>query len=444
MSFSSDPDPPSPKGNTAAWLGGVAASAGAASLAFFLTSFPLSGKLWGELGLSPESTVPAFASFWLGLTFGLASVCLAIHIAPGRRVVALLGAVGLLTLSQSAVLALYGWQWEPLPALLAVLAGGSVAWLRRPPESGPASLFQGRLSAASLLTLSKARELSFLRPDQREATVLTCRLLNENALRELLPARELLKLCDAFRARASAILLHHGACLDPAEPNGLRAFFGLPLTTAAPADDSVKAALALDDAMVSFFAGLTPAPAETPVCAMGLATGILTAGVTGSAYTVLGDAVELSRWLALQNSNYQTRLLLDAATHRAADTVEDRPLEFINPPDGAAMEIFHLLGTTGSLSREAIARRNAFRDAIMLLRAGHAEDAARRFDDARTGLASVDPVLEYFVSLALDQTRRDAASIGQSMPSVSPPPSGTPPLPPRRPGKAGRKLPRRP
>jgi len=75
--------------------------------------------------------------------------------------------------------ALYGWAWEPLPALLAVLAGGGVALLLRPPASGPAGLFMGRLSPASLAVLGKARDLSFLRPDQRQATVLTCRLLNE-------------------------------------------------------------------------------------------------------------------------------------------------------------------------------------------------------------------------------------------------------------------------
>lgn len=447
------------KGKAAAWFSGIAASSGTAILTFYPSSYPVGGKVLQALQIAPESRLPLLSAYWLAAAAGLAAVAISVSVGPLRRVAALLAAVGLLTLSQSAVLGLYGWSWDPLPALLAIVAGGGVARLLRPAVSGLTCLFQGRLSSPALATLAKARDLSFLRPDQRDATVLTCRLLNENALREILSARDFLKLCDTFRARASAILLHHGACLDPAEPNGVRAFFGLPLTTAAPADEAVKAALALDDAMQNFFAAMTPAPPEIPVCGLGLATGTLTAGVTGSAYTVLGDAVELSRWLAIQNSSYQTRVLLDAATHLAADTVEDRPLEFINPPDGAAVEIFQLLGVTGSLSREGLTRRNAFRDAIMLLRAGHTEDAAKRFDDARTGPTG-DPVLEYFVSLANDQAQRDAASHGQ-IPLPSPrsgaplPPHGnmmpTPPDPapaapsptPRRKGQPGRKLPRR-
>jgi class 3 adenylate cyclase len=442
MPLPSDHNAPSPKGTGAAWLGGILGAAAAASLAFFPAVFP--GDLpWQALGLQPGRPVPPSASLAASLAVGLASVWITLRIIPLRRIFPLLGTAALLIITQSGVLAMQGWHWMPWPALLALVAGAGTTLLLRPAFHGPASFFHGRLAPAQVAALGKVGDLSFLQPDQREATVLTCRLLNENALREMLPAPDFLKLCAAFRSRASAILLNHGACLDPAEPNGVRAFFGLPFATAAPADESVKAALALDEAMQAFFSTLSSPPPERPVCGIGLATGTLTAGLTGSTYTVLGDAVELSRWLSAQNSLYQTRLLLDAATHRAADAVEDRPLEFINPPDGAAVEIFQLLGTTGSLSREALARRNAFRDAIMLLRAGHAEDAARRFGDARSGLTTPDPVLEYFVSQSQDQTRRDAASTGPLSPG-----SGPTPAPPaassRRAGKAGRKLPRRP
>lgn len=435
-----DSPPVSAKGTGAAWLGGILGSAGAASLTFFPAMLPRSIP-WQALGFAPGRTVTPWAGLAASLAVGLAGVWIALCITPLRRVLPLLGTVALLLITQSGVLAMHGWQWTPWPALLALLAGAGTALLVRPAASGPAAFFLGRLAPDKVAALGRAGDLSFLQPDQREATVLTCRLLNENALRERLPAPDFLKLCATFRTRASAILLNHGACLDPAEPNGVRAFFGLPFATAAPADESVRAALALDDAMQAFFNTLAPPPPERPVCGIGLATGTLTAGLTGSAYTVLGDAMELSRWLSLQNSLYQTRLLLDAATHLASETVEDRPLEFINPPEGAAVEIFQLLGTSGSLSHEALNRRNAFRDAIMLLRAGHAEDAARRFDDARHGLTTPDPVLEYFVSQSHDQTRRDAASNGPLSPGPAPAPA---PPSSRRSGKAGRKFPRRP
>ncbi len=398
-------------------------------------------SLWDFMA-GPTAPLSLAASFLGSLGVGLIGVWLVLAIPSRLRTLVLLGATALLTLSQSGVFALYGYAWAPLPALLALAAGAATAGLLRPTLSIPQRLFAGRLSPAALSTLEKARDLSFLQPDQREACILTCRLLNENALRELLPAPDFLKLCDTFRTRASALLLAQGACLDPAESTGVRAFFGLPLAAAAPAHQAVRAALALDDAMQACFASLSPAPQEIPICGIGLTSGTLTAGVTGTGYTVLGDAVELSRWLAALNSTWQTRVLLDAATHLAADNVEARPLEFINPPEGAAVEIFQLLGTTGTLSRAALARRNAFRDAIMLLRAGHAADAARRFADARTDLPAADPVLDYFVSIALDQTQRDAASAGSPPPAA--PPAATSGPAPRRIGRAGRKLPRRP
>ncbi len=360
---------------------------------------------------------------------------------PFRRCGGLLVAASILILSQSLVLALYGFAWEPLPALLSLLAAGSIAALLRPELGGPALWFRGRIAPGILNQLATAADSSQFRPDQRNATVVTCRLLNENALREVLSARDFLKLCQVFRARASKVLLDHGACLDPTEASGVRAFFGLPLPHPAAADEAVRAALAMDDALREFALN-HPSPAGHPTCGIGVASGKLTAGLVGSSYTVLGDAVELSRWLAAETASYEVRLLTDHATHLAADRIEDRPLEFVNPPSGAAVEIFQILGTLGSLSGEALARRQAFRDAIMLLRAGHAGDALSRFADAREGLTTPDPVLEYFVSLATDQSERDAAGSGPPGSAASSP--GVPAHGPaaRRKEKASRKPPR--
>ena len=112
-----------------------------------------------------------------------------------------------------------------------------------------------------------------------------------------------------------------------------------------------------------------------------------------------------------------TLILTDSATHRLAENTEDRPLEILNPPDGAAVEVFHLLATRGGLSIEALARRDAFRDAIVLLRAGHAEDALQRFEDAREGLIHEDAAMERFVTQAEHQSARD----GKKLPPPSRP-----------------------
>ena len=440
-----------------AWAGGAVFALGASSLVLLLHGNPVGSALWSYLPHPPVQSVSKTTAFAAALGIGLAAVWAAAVITPPRRIAGLLAGAVFVTLFQSIVLALYNMAWEPLPALLSLVGAGTLTAFLRPDPTGPGTWFRGRVSPPVLDHLHATQDHSFLRPDQRAATVITCRLLNESALREALPAREFLKLYEAFRTKAATVLLNGGACLDPTESSGVRAFFGLPLPGTSPADEAVTAALALDDAMREF-AGAAAQPTHAPTCGIGLATGKLTAGLIGETYTVLGEAVELSRWLAAETANYEVRLLTDAATHFAAESIEDRPLEFVNPPDGAAVEIFQLLGTTGSLSQEALSRRGAFRDAIMLLRAGHTEDALGRFADAREGLTVTDPVLDYFVSLATDQSQRDAASSAGSNSAGPPAPASlsstdalTPPSPssaslavPRRQGKPSRKLPRRP
>ncbi|MFN5961250.1 MAG: hypothetical protein ACK5CW_07205, partial [Verrucomicrobiota bacterium] len=90
--------------------------------------------------------------------------------------------------------------------------------------------------------------------------------------------------------------------------------------------------------------------------------------------------------------------------------------EVVNPPEGAAVELFQLLGQSGGLSGEALARRDAFRDAVMLLRAGHADDALLRFAEARKGLLAPDPVLERMVGMAEEEKNRGGTGARRVVP----------------------------
>lgn len=433
-------------------LGALAASGAAAAFSWLF--HPAAGGMSGLSQLMvkalpglPMSGVSPALSFTASLACGLGAAWVGSVVQPRRIAWGLVIAGSLLAVTQSMLMALHHTLWEPLPAILAMTCGCLAASWKNALPAGASLWFKNRVSPAILEKLSQTRDLTFLSADQREGTVLTCRLLNEGALREVMPAPDFLKLCEAFRARAAEVLLPHGACLDPTESTGVRAFFGLPLPSARAADDAVKAAMALESAFVDWGTTTRPdapsdAAAPQVVCGVGLASGTFTAGLTGNTYTVLGDAVEVSRWLAIQNSNYQSRTLLDPVTHLRAAEIEDRPLEVLNPPEGAAMEIFQLLGTTGSLSVEELARRDAFRDAIILLRAGHAGDAIERFADAREGLSTPDPALDQFLAQAADQARRDGSASAVTSAPVPPPPSGLLPLPPRRRLPFPRKLPR--
>lgn len=329
-----------------------------------------------------------------------------------QRRLLLLASVIILAGTQSALMVQkFSIAWEPFSFTAAVAAGLIVSGMLAPRGAGVEQFFPGRLAPAQLRRLAAAQSAEFLLPDQREAAVLTCRMLNEAAVREQMPAREFLKLMGAFRETVSRVLLHHGALLDAPESGSVRAFFGLPLAVENHADKATVAALELADAMKQFALTHMHRDRDNVECGTGITCGTLTAGVTGETYSAAGDAVEQSRWLAGLNTEYGTHILTDNATHLMAENTEDRPLEILNPPEGAALEIVHLLATRGGLSIEAMARRDAFRDAIMLLRAGHAEDALRRFEDARHGLVHEDVALERFVAQAEHQIERDGRKL---------------------------------
>jgi class 3 adenylate cyclase len=324
-----------------------------------------------------------------------------------RRLVLLIAGLALAG-TQSALLARnFDVAWEPFSLAAALCAGLVTSGLLTPRGAGVERFFHGRLARAQVQRLSAAQSWEFLLPDEREAAVLTCRMLNETALREQMSAREFLKLMEAFRDKSSQVLLEHGALLDAPESGMVRAFFGLPLAVENHADKAAVAGLALAEAMRQFAIVHMHRDRPPVECGIGITCGTLTAGVTGEVYSAAGDTVEQSRWLAALNAEYHTAILTDGAAHLTAGNTEDRPLEILNPPEGAAVEVYQLLATRGGLSREALARRDAFRDAVMLLRAGHAEDALIRFENAREGLIHEDSALERLAAQAEDQIERD-------------------------------------
>ena len=166
-----------------------------------------------------------------------------------KRRLLLLGSLVILSGTQSALMAQkFGIVWEPVSFAVAVVTGLTLAGLVAPRGAGVESYFPGRLAPLQLRRLAAAQSADFLLPDQREAAVLTCRMLNEAAIREQMPAREFLKLMESFRQTVSRVLLQRGALLDAPESGSVRAFFGLPLPVENHADDAAAAALELVDA----------------------------------------------------------------------------------------------------------------------------------------------------------------------------------------------------
>lgn len=338
-------------------------------------------------------------------------------------------AAAALCVTQCLALSLYGIGWEPFSAMIAL--GTAIAVVQLAPQHADEAsrFFSGRVSRHMLDQLRAVPAAQFLIPAERRAAVLTFRLLNETRLREQMEAREFLKLVEAAHACGRAVLLAHGGCADDGETAGGRAWFGLPLAAEAHAAAAARAAVALDGALRQFAIDQMHRDRDDAHFGIGISCGVLTAGVTGEAWSVVGDAVEISRWLAAHNAAYGSRILIDAATHDAAD-LEDCPLEVLNPPEGAAVEVYQLLGMAGSLDDAALRRRDAFREGILFLRNGMPQAAVAAFEEAAAGAGSTDPVTAHFASLArAEATRAPSRRTEAVKPFVS---TERAPLPPQK------------
>ncbi len=400
--------------------------------------------LWqaGVWRVSLEVTAAAAAIAGMGAFF------LSRALAGGGQRVALWAGVAALAVCQAWLMGARGIGWEPWSWLATTALGMALGGWDAGVDSHGVRWFLGRLSGERLARLRGVSPSCYLSPEQRPATILTVRLLNDTQLREQLDAPQFLRLCDRVGLLAGEVLRGHGALTESPEAGTVRGFFGLPLAEGNHAVAACQAAFAVEEslrALATYALTLTNkaghlAKLVIPEIGVGITSGVLTAGLSGGHYSAAGDAVEQSRWLAGLNAEYQTRLLLDDETRSlsAESGMLARPLEILNPPEGAAVAVDELRAPPYGLSIAAMERLAAYGDGIALLRGGYAADALLRFDHARAGLEKPDVVLERFATEAAEQVTRDEA--GRLHREAEPAAPLIPQLPPRKSSvKTGRK-----
>ena len=150
------------------------------------------------------------------------------------------------------------------------------------------------------------------------ATVMFCDIRGFTTLVESQPPEETIELLNIYYALMFDAISGHGGVVNQMIGDGLMALFGAPLSLDDCAGSAVAAAQEMIE-LVEQFNLERAAARKAPIrIGIGIATGDVVAGYTGTqqraTYTCIGDTVNLAARLEAHTKSVQHAILIDAAT----------------------------------------------------------------------------------------------------------------------------------
>jgi adenylate cyclase len=163
------------------------------------------------------------------------------------------------------------------------------------------------------------------------ASVLFSDIRNFTPLAESQPPEETIELLNTYYTLMFDAISGHGGIVGMMAGDGLMAIFGAPVPLPDHPERAVRAALEMIE-MVELFGQERTAAGKPPIrIGIGIATGDMVAGYTGTnqraTYTCIGDTVNLASRLETHTKTAQRAILIDAVTRAALPgTIATEPL----------------------------------------------------------------------------------------------------------------------
>ncbi len=156
-----------------------------------------------------------------------------------------------------------------------------------------------------------------------QATVMFCDIRGFTQLAERQSPEDTIELLNTWYTLMFEAITAQGGVVNQMIGDGLMAVFGAPLPREQPALDAVRAALDMAE-MVSLFNAERASQGLEPIAVgIGIASGDMVAGYTGTqqraTYTCVGDSVNLAARLEAHTKQAGHAILVDGATQRALD-----------------------------------------------------------------------------------------------------------------------------
>lgn len=216
-------------------------------------------------------------------------------------------------------------------------------------------------------------DLVSLQGEQREMTVLFADVLNFTAMSEALSATELKDLLNRYLTAITEVIFQNHGTIDKYVGDMVMAFWNAPLDDPEHASHAVRAALQMQERMISLRQEFEQDQLPVFHIGIGLNTGLMNVGDMGSsyrrAYTVMGDAVNLASRLEGVTRFYDAPILLSAATQSLAPQFVYRTVDRIRVKGKREpVDIFQPLGDPGQMDADRSQLLDTYHSALAYYR----------------------------------------------------------------------------
>ena len=162
------------------------------------------------------------------------------------------------------------------------------------------------------------------------ASVLFSDIRGFTPLAEAQPPEETIELLNTYYTLMFDAIAGHGGIVSQIAGDGLMAIFGAPVALANHGAAAVQAALEMIEMMDLFSAEQAQAGKPPIRIGIGISSGEMVAGYTGTnaraTYTCIGDIVNLAARLEAHTKEAQRSILIDEATRAMLDGIDAEPL----------------------------------------------------------------------------------------------------------------------
>ncbi len=228
--------------------------------------------------------------------------------------------------------------------------------------------------------------------EKREMTVFFLDIAHFTNISEKMDAAALIQFLNRYLSALSSVIHEHHGTIDKYIGDCIMAFWNAPLDNRNHRADAILAGLECQDAIRELNKTLDPGLPEIPAVRIGINTGIVTVGLTGSnkklQYTVIGDDVNLASRLEGANKFFGSKIIVSESAYEGCrDRVVARYLgraKVIGKE--TPIKVYEPLAEKGKLSAD-------WARALPFYEEGVAAFDARKYDAA---LAAFQKVAEIF------------------------------------------------